>query len=65
MKNKKAATDISAEFLKTVCKSPQYIDSIRVIFEEIWSDIVIPEVWRKTTITLYKNKENRKDQKNY
>ena len=66
MKNNKAATDIPAEFLKTVCESPQYIDSIRVIFEEIWSDIVIPEVWRKTTITgLYKNKGNRKGQKNY
>ena len=39
---------------------------IESMFKEIWSQIILPEMWRNTTITaLYKNKGSRKECKNY
>ena len=66
LKNKKMSTDIPAEFLKAAMESESYITSLESLYKEIWIDVVIPELWRKTTITpLYKNKGKRKECKNY
>ena len=36
------------------------------MFKEIWLEIIMPDMWRSTTITaLYKNKGSRKECKNY
>ena len=59
LKNKRASTDIPnyAEFLKASLTSDSYILSIGSMFCGVWESNVIPELWRKTTITaLYKNK---------
>ena len=66
MKNKKASTDIPAEFIKAAVESDSYITALESMYREVWKEVVIPELWRKTTITpLYKNKGKRKDSKNY
>ena len=40
--------------------------AIESMYRETWEDVVISELWRKTTITaLYKNKGKRKECKNY
>ena len=66
LKDKRASTDVPAEFLKAALASASYISSIESMYREVWEDVVIPELWRKTTITaLYKNKGKRKECKNY
>ena len=66
LKNKKTSTDMPAEFLKAAMESESYITSLESLYRETWVDVVIPELWRKTTITpLYKNKGKRKYCKNY
>ena len=66
LKNKRAYTDIPPEFLRAVSDCTNYIKMIESMFAEIWNDMIIPDEWRKTTITaLYKNKGSRKECKNY
>ena len=66
LKNKKTSTDMPAEFLKAAMESESYITGLESLYRETWVDVVVPELWRKTTITpLYKNKGKRKDCKNY
>ena len=66
LKNKKASSDIPAEFLKAIVDCPNYIAMLESLFEEVWCSIVLAEVWRKQTITaLYKNKGSRGEPKNY
>ena len=51
-----------AEFLKAAMESESYITALESLYTETWVDVVIPDLWRKTTITpLYKNKGKRKD----
>ena len=55
LKNKKTSTDMPAEFLKAAMESESYITALESLYRETWVDVVIPELWRKTTITpLYK-----------
>ncbi len=55
-----------AEFLKAAMESKSYITALESLYRETWVDVIILELWRKTTITrLYKNKGKRKDCKNY
>ena len=66
LKNGKASTDVPAEFLKAIVGCPSYINMLENLYCEVWDDVILPELWRKTTITpLYKNKGSRKEHKNY
>ena len=65
-KNKKASSDIPAEYLKAITDCPNYINLLTNMYRDVWDNIVIADEWRKTTITpLYKNKGSRKDPTNY
>ena len=66
LKNGKASTDVPAEFLKAIISCPNYVAMLETLYGEVWENVVLPEEWRKTSITaLYKNKGSRKDAKNY
>ena len=66
LKNGKASTDIPAEFLKAIVDCPNYLHMLECLYKEVWEDVVIADLWRKTSITaLYKNKGSRKECKNY
>ena len=66
LKDKKASSDIPAEYLKAIIDCPNYLSMLESLYYEVWSDVVLAEAWRKQVITpLYKNKGNRRDAKNY
>lgn len=66
LKDKKASSDIPAEFLKAVINCEQYITMLTNMYRDVWDNLVLADEWRKTIITpLYKNKGSRKDPKNY
>ena len=66
LKNKKASTDIPAEYIKAAAGSHSYMSALESMYKETWEEIVLAELWRKTTITgLFKNKGKRKETKNY
>ena len=50
-------------FLKAISNCPTSVKMVEYLFAEVWEDIIIPEMWRKTP--LYKNKGSRKECKNY
>ena len=49
LKNKKASTDIPAEFLKAAMESESFVTALESLYRETWVDVVIPELWGKTT----------------
>ena len=60
LKNGKSSTDVPPEFLKVCSDTPNFIAMLESLFAEVWDDIIIPTLWRKTTITaLYKSKKER------
>ena len=66
LKERKASSDIPAEYLKAIVDCPKYINMLEHLYYEVWVDVVLADVWRKQTITaLYKNKGSRKDCTNY
>ena len=66
LKNKRASTDVPAEFLKAISDSKIYVKMVESVLTEVWVGTIIPDIWRKTTITaLYKNKGSMKECKNY
>ena len=59
LKDKKASSDIPAEFLKVVIDCPKYISMLRSLYDEVWNDVVLADVWRKQVITpLYLTTSN-------
>ena len=55
LKERKASSDIPAEYLKTIVDCPKYINMLEHLYYEVWVDVVLADVWRKQTITaLYK-----------
>ena len=66
LKERKASSDIPAEYLKAIVDCPKYINMLEDLYYEVWVDVMLADVWRKQTITaLYKNKRSRKDCTNY
>jgi hypothetical protein len=66
LKNKKASSDVPAEFLKAVTDCPQYISLLIKLYSDVYENISIADEWRNQIITpLYKNKGSHKEPKNY
>ena len=66
LKNRKASTDVPAEYIKAAAGSHSYMAALESLYGETWEAIILAELWRKTTISaLNKNKGKRKETKNY
>ena len=58
LKNKKASSDIPAEFVKAVVDFPQYISVYTVyiltnMYSDVWNNIVLANDWRQQIVTHY------------